>query len=599
MLTDAPNARAMFSTVVVGMLADLNVSMALRADQEWYGIHHVPSVLPFELELGVESRRWPYNDACFARAERERKTVVGQHAGFFDLFAPICDRKTVWGILTVGPFARARPTSNDVQERWRWLSGSPPHPTDRRFSDYLSATLETLTLEGDLFSAFKRLVECLAELAGGQGKLERLAREATDLQGKLKEARFAELMWETARSMMDKRTTHIWATRYTADSLTKLGLRQPPDHALVGLLLGQRDEPDPVDDLLRRDEFQRACVALARKVGGVAAGRVGDHGVALLVHATGSAARRRNKLLDLGERVRTVARRFGFKIHLGTSVPIDAGSLADNYELALSAAEKALSRGQSVVHAEPTRERRGKSLALLRRELGQIVAEHPSKLAARFDRYLEAVALDCGHRLESTRVQLEVGLERLTEALLGTGALDEKSFEELRTELERRAGDSTTVRELFSSYRRALSDIQLAMLRPLDAGKERSTRRAIAYLREHLSEPLSLNKVAKVAGFAPGYFSKLFKRQEGMTLESYTRQLRLTRAKELLHNTELSVERVGQLSGFGTRNHFHHVFRETEGTTPLKYRERGWWSGGSAHDRPLRRKTTRRTLKSH
>jgi len=318
-----------------------------------------------------------------------------------------------------------------------------------------------------------------------------------------------------------------------------------------------------------------------------------------LVHTTGSAERRRGKLLDLGERIRAVARRCGFRLHLGTSIGANSGSLAESYELALAAAEEALSRGQSVIHAEPTRERRGKSLALLRRELGQIFAEHPSKLAARFDTYLEAVALDCGHRLEPTRVQLEVGLERLTEALLGSGALDAKSFEELRVELVRAAGDATTVREVFAAYRRALSDIQAAMLRPLDAGRERSTRRAITYLREHLSEPLSLGKIAKVAGFAPGYFSKLFKRQEGTTLESYTRHLRLTRAKELLHNTELSVERVGQLSGFGTRNHFHHVFRSAEGMTPLQYRERGWWSGASAHDLATSAKATRRTTKSH
>jgi AraC-like DNA-binding protein len=586
MLTDAPHARAMLSPVIVGILAELDVSMALRADDEWYGVLRAPNVLPFELELGVEARRWPYNDACFARAERTKKVILGQHAGFFDFFAPLCDEKHVWGILSVGPFARKRPTSDEVRERWRWLSGSQPHPTDRRFSDYLSATLETLTLEGDNFTAFQRIVECLAELAGGRGRVERLAREALALQGPLRGARVVERTWETARSMIDERTTHIWSTRYMAESLGRIGVRRPPDSALVGLLVSRQDDPDYVNDLIRRDELQRACVHLARKVGNVVSGRVGDHGVAFLAHTSGSAERRRAKLLDLGERARTIARRFGFRLHLGTSVGSTSVSVAKCYEMGLAAAEKALSRGQSVIHADASEQRRGKSLAALRSELAQVVTEHPSKIAARFDRYLEAVALDCGHRLEPTRIHLEVGLERLSEALLGTGALDTRSFDELHTDLNRVAGEASTVSELFAGYRRALSDIQLAMLRPLDAGKERKTRRAVLYLRDHLSEPLSLSRIAKVAGFAPGYFSKLFKRQEGMTLERYTRQLRLTRAKELLHNTELSVERVGQLSGFGTRNHFHQVFRIAEGVTPLQFRKRGWWSGGSAHDRP-------------
>jgi AraC-like DNA-binding protein len=598
MLTDAPHARALFTPVIVGILAELAVSVALRADEEWYGILQAPSVLPFELELGVESRRWVYNDACFAKAERTGKTVLGQHAGFHDLFVPISDGRRVWGILSVGPFARKRPTGVEVLERWQWLSGSSPHPTDRRFSDYLEATFGTLTLEGDHFVAFQRTVEYLAQLASGKGRVEPIARDALALKQTLRQARFVERMWETARSMIDDRTTHIWATRYQAETLGSIGLRHPPDSALVGLFVSRKDEPDQVDDLIRRTELQRATVRLAQKVGGVVAGRVGDHGVALLARTTGSAARRRAELLDLGERVRTIARRLGFRLHLGTSAMPESSSVAKRYEQALAAAERALSLGHSVIHAEASGERRAKSLAALRRELGRIHADHPSKLSARFDQYLEAVGLECGHRLEPARVHLAVGIERATEALLGTGALDGKTFEELRTDLDRAAEDATTMTELFGCYRRALSDIQLAMLRPLEAGRERGTRRAISYLREHLSERVSLTRLAKVAGFAPGYFSKLFKRQEGMTLESYTQQLRLTRAKELLHNTQLSVERVGQLAGFGTRNHFHHVFRRAEGVTPLQYRNRGWWSGGSAHDRAFL-KTTRRTTKSH
>jgi AraC-like DNA-binding protein len=585
----------MLSPIIVGILRGLGVSVALRADDEWYGILDAPNVLPFELELGVEARRWPYNDECFAKARRTKKTVLGQHAGFYDLFVPISDGGRVWGILSVGPFARRRPTSAEVVERWRWLSGSSPHPTDRRFSDYVAATLATLTLEGDHFAAFRRLVECLAEVAGGQGKVDRLAREALTLEGALRNARFVDRMWETARSMLDERTAHTWSTRYQADTLRTIGLRRPPDSALVGLLVSRQDEPDYVDELIRCNELQCACVGLAREVG-VAAARVGDRGVALLAQATGNEARRRAKLIDLGDRARALARRFGFRLHLGTSVA--STSLAKSYEQALSAAERALSRGHSMVHADAS-ERPGKSLAVLRGELARIIAEHPSKLTARFDQYLEAVALDCGHRVEPARVHLEVGIERATESLLASGALDARTFDELHADLDRDAHEARTVAELFACYRRALSDIQVALLQPLHARKERGTRRAISYLRDHLSEPLSLTKVAKVAGFAPGYFSKLFKRQEGMTLERYARQLRLTRAKELLHNTELSVERVGQLSGFSTRNHFHHVFRNVEGVTPQQYRKRGWWSGGSAHDRARVGKSITNTMKSH
>jgi transcriptional regulator GlxA family with amidase domain len=45
-----------------------------------------------------------------------------------------------------------------------------------------------------------------------------------------------------------------------------------------------------------------------------------------------------------------------------------------------------------------------------------------------------------------------------------------------------------------------------------------------------LAEPLTLARVARVAGFAPDYFSRLFKRDEGMTFTSYVQEARVDRA---------------------------------------------------------------------
>jgi AraC-like DNA-binding protein len=99
-------------------------------------------------------------------------------------------------------------------------------------------------------------------------------------------------------------------------------------------------------------------------------------------------------------------------------------------------------------------------------------------------------------------------------------------------------------------------------------------RRATEYIHEHLAEPLRLGKVASVAGFAPGYFSKLLGRAHGSSFENYTRRIRLERAKQMLSDTSLSVERVARLCGFGSRNYLHEAFRAAFATTPLGYRIR-------------------------
>jgi AraC-like DNA-binding protein len=42
----------------------------------------------------------------------------------------------------------------------------------------------------------------------------------------------------------------------------------------------------------------------------------------------------------------------------------------------------------------------------------------------------------------------------------------------------------------------------------------------------------------------------------------------------MLASTSLSIERVGQLSGFPARTYFHRAFRGCTGVTPLAYRAR-------------------------
>src|SRR5262249_26373133 len=97
---------------------------------------------------------------------------------------------------------------------------------------------------------------------------------------------------------------------------------------------------------------------------------------------------------------------------------------------------------------------------------------------------------------------------------------------------------------------------------------------ALAYVRDHFGERLSLEKVAKVAGFAPRYFSKVFARTEKTTFQLYVRRLRLERAKHMIAATNLSMEGIGQLCGFPTRIYFHRAFKQTFAMTPLQYRSR-------------------------
>jgi AraC-like DNA-binding protein len=276
--------------------------------------------------------------------------------------------------------------------------------------------------------------------------------------------------------------------------------------------------------------------------------------------------------MDLTEQAASLARRrFGLGMHFGLcALPV---SLTEQYQTALAAAESAVSKGVRMVDASDALPAEN-PLGALRRELGERVEESPKTLPARFDRYLEAVAVRCGYRLDPAGAHLEAGFERIVESFRDGGAIEAKSLRALMTSLERAAVEARTVNELFAAYRHAVNDVVLAVTQPREARSDHGLRRAEAYMRRHYAESLGLGLVARVAGYAPKYFSELFKKKQRLTFESYLTQLRIERAKQLLSGTTLNLQRVAQLSGFSTRSYLGRVFKRRAGVTPMAYRRR-------------------------
>jgi AraC-like DNA-binding protein len=547
----------------------LRVSASITDGAGWRPIHMNGNMTELEVEHGIEGQRADYNARLLAEVRRRRRSVLGSHAGLSDWFVPIFVKGKVEAILVTGPFTTARPTSTDLLERWRWLTGRQGHPADPEFSYYVTLSLAVLTLKPEQVTNLERLLSCMAKLMGGEKPARPLLIEADSLWYGLEESRVVERTWDAALEMVDERTTHLWSGSHMAPGRTFFGLPRAADQVGVALFVSLRSDPEPVEDLLRRDALQRACSELARRSGHAISGRVGDYGVTFLSSAP---TRKRERLLDLADKATTVARRFGFGLHVGTSsLPLSA-LLSDHYQAALEAAENALSQGVRLVNPSPRATPPGFALARLRRHLGEIVKQRAPGLPAQFDRYLEAVAQHSGYRLDAARAHAEAGFERMTEALLESGGLDEKSLVEMLRRLERATRGARTIGELFAAYRRTLVDITDAIARPVSARRDRSLRRAMDYVHQHYGEPLSLNAVAHVAGFAPNYFSLLFKRREKLTFERYLRNLRVERAKQLLTTTDLDIQRVAQLCGFGSGQYMARVFRRALGVTPTECR---------------------------
>jgi AraC-like DNA-binding protein len=563
----------MLVPLVTSIFQLLGVSASLSNGELWWTIHSEPSLVPFEVGHAVEITRWSYNGKKFAEVQAKRKLVRGTYSGLSDVFVPVLLDRRVATILVAGPFFTSRPSGAAILDRWRWLSGRQGHPADPEFAAYLQMTLGTLVLEGGKLSAFERLMTLIARLMGGEGRADTIANQADALRRELEPVRFAERMWQAARQMVDEASTSVEHSASRFYDLNRMGLSIAPDQALVGLFMRGGAEIEPVEEIVRQEAFLRASAELSTKVGETICGKVGNHGVVFLLASRTSSRQKRRNVSELVERVASLGRRrFGLSVHFGASTASRSADLHKNYQVALGAAELALTQGKRLIVAESTAIERAPAFWTLRDELAKTAHEHPGRLSPMFDRYVEAVSALSGHRLEPARAELQICVERVTDALLQSGALDPRGAVTMRGALDRASREAGTLTDLFAAYRATVADLSATAERPAAARQVRGLRGALDYIHQHYSEPLSLERVAKASGFARTYFSELFKQRQGMTFQRYVFGLRIERAKKLLTGTDLSVTRIAELSGHRSTAYLCRVFQRVVGTTPLDYR---------------------------
>ena len=92
--------------------------------------------------------------------------------------------------------------------------------------------------------------------------------------------------------------------------------------------------------------------------------------------------------------------------------------------------------------------------------------------------------------------------------------------------------------------------------------------RARAFIHEHLSEPLSLTKVAKAACISPNYLSEKFRACIGETLVRYIARRRVERARELLRRPDYRMKEIAYAVGFQSISQFNRSFKRLCGCSP-------------------------------
>ena len=100
---------------------------------------------------------------------------------------------------------------------------------------------------------------------------------------------------------------------------------------------------------------------------------------------------------------------------------------------------------------------------------------------------------------------------------------------------------------------------------------------SLSYIREHFTEEIDKDALAAMDGLGSSRYHALFRRLMGCTPAGYITSLRMSKARELLIDPDLSIGEVAALCGYADPLYFSRVFRREVGVSPSAYR---CFSGG-------------------
>lgn len=93
-----------------------------------------------------------------------------------------------------------------------------------------------------------------------------------------------------------------------------------------------------------------------------------------------------------------------------------------------------------------------------------------------------------------------------------------------------------------------------------------------AFIDAHLADPISVQDLANCVFLSPGWFQHVFKATTGETPARYLQRRRLERARTLLLETTLPLQRIAAATGFADPSTFSHAFSRHFGYPPSRLR---------------------------
>lgn len=529
----------------------------------------------FEEYYGKAAKRDTYLRQHFDRMSREKRPLIGRFGDYMDFFAPYLSNGRCDGFLVSGPALDQCPTPQSLRLHWKNLTGVEGSDLNPDFLHYVRLALNTPVLDQEGLEGYSRLMELLAKWLSGlelPGTIPELDRLRVDIFAR----KLPHPYWVDWAIGIDKffakpekgYILHKW-------SREEMGITRMP--TVVAALMPQKPEihSGTLDILCLARRFQHESYLAAHEVPETTSRPLGDYGAIVLTSAKPglSAVQAR---LEVQEKIHSLCkildRRLRTKVLAGIGSIIPGGeNLTKSYREAVTSLYAAVQTGKTMAFTETMPlQRDDMSTALMRnliKNLSESLARSsPARLALAREHFINQL-LYTGYGPEISRAYMLSVLHMLLEQFERRSNLDASTADVLGNEWFNRLDAAQTLPDLVAAFRGILDALVRYQDKPKEASVAARLEKVIADISRNPGYTWHLKTLSKRSGLSAPTFLKWFQKIGGLPFEPFLRRARLSKAKELLREGHMNLERIAQECGFGSASSFIHIFRRAEGTS--------------------------------
>ncbi|MDF2514124.1 MAG: AraC family transcriptional regulator [Herbinix sp.] len=134
--------------------------------------------------------------------------------------------------------------------------------------------------------------------------------------------------------------------------------------------------------------------------------------------------------------------------------------------------------------------------------------------------------------------------------------------------------EAQSISELTILAKNMLEDyVQRVQMTKEQAEISKSVQSCCDYISSNITQSLSIDFLAKRAGYTEYYFSRKFKQEMKMSISDYIKAEKIRQAKLLLSSTTKSIQEISDDLSFNSRSYFSDSFQKIAGISPSDYRK--------------------------